>query len=354
MKTRDEKEAIRDICEANGLSKDVYEKRPESLTRIEMMMFNFPKLQGLGAFVGLVELTILQQSISELEGLQQLVNLERLWVCETNVSVIEGLDALKKLTQLYLYSNRIQKIDNLANLPRLRVLWLSGNEISAIENLEHLTGLTQLYLAGNRLSCIGTGLRALSNLEELVISGNFLWSFKDALNLRELPLLSRLNLGDAEYGENPICELCNYHTYCLYHFQQLTCLDNLSVSEDAKHMAEGTYMKKKMYYNMRMKTIKRNSSNLTRYARDCLRQRTDSLAASIRWLSHCKHDLHAAAAEHLPSKDLISAKIAAVDRALSVLSAEDTALRGRFDSFKKAVCDLCESACAAASCAVYL
>jgi Leucine-rich repeat (LRR) protein len=343
MKTRDEKEAIRDICDANGLGKDVFEKRPESVTRIEMMMFNFPKLQGLGAFVGLVELTILQQSISELEGLQHLVNLEKLWVCETNISVIDGLKGLKSLKNLYLYSNRIQKIENLSDLPSLEVLWLSGNEISIIENLDHLTCLTQLHLASNKLFHIGTGLCTLSNLEELVISGNFLWSFKDALNLRELPRLTRLNLGDPEHGDNPICELCNYHIYCLYHLQQLTCLDTLSVSEDAKQNAEGTYMKKKMYYNMRMKTIKRNASNLTRYARDHLRQRTDSFSASMRWLSHCKHDLEEAMAEHVPSADLIKTKIAAVDRSLSLISAEETALRDRFDTFKKSISDLCES-----------
>jgi Leucine-rich repeat (LRR) protein len=343
MKTRDEKEAIRDICDANGVGKDVYEKRPGSVTRIEMMMFNFPKLQGLGAFVGLVELTILQQSISELEGLQHLVNLEKLWVCETNISVIDGLQGLKSLKNVYLYSNRIQKIENLVNLPSLEVLWLSGNEISIIENLDHLTGLTQLHLAANKLFYIGTGLCTLSNLEELVISGNFLWSFKDALNLRELPRLTRLNLGDPEYGDNPICELCNYHVYCLYHLQQLTCLDTLSVSEDAKQNAEGTYMKKKMYYNMRMKTIKRNASNLTRYARDHMRQRTESLSASVRWLSHCKHDLQEAMSEHVPSADLIKTKIAAVDRSLALISTEESALRDRFDSFKKSISDLCES-----------
>jgi Leucine-rich repeat (LRR) protein len=343
MKFRDEKEAVRDICDANGLSKDVFEKKPASVTRIEMMMFNFPKLQGLGAFVGLLELTILQQSISELEGLQHLVNLQKLWVCETNIAVIEGLSGLKKLKNLYLYSNRIQKIENLVDLPSLEVLWLSGNEISTIENVGHLTSLTQLHLASNKLFYIGPGLSALCNLEELVLSGNFLWSFKDALNLRELPLLSRLNLGDPEHGDNPVCELCNYYTYCLYHLQQLTCLDTLSVSEDAKQAAEGTYMKKKMYYNMRMKTIKRNASNLTRYARDHLRQRTESLSASMRWLSHCKHDLEEAMAEHVPSADLIKAKIAAVDQSLASISADDVALRGYFESFKKSVSDMCES-----------
>jgi hypothetical protein len=102
-------------------------------------------------------------------------------------------------------------------------------------------------------------------------------------------------------------------------------------------------MKKKMYYNMRMKTMKRNASNLTRYARDHMRQRAESLSASMRWLSHCRHDLEAAMGEHLPSKELIKAKVDAVDRSLSVLSAEDASLRSQFDTFKKSISDLCES-----------
>ena len=37
-------------------------------------------------------------------------------------------------------------------------------------------------------------------------------------------------------------------------------LDTLLMTEDAKRYAEATFMKKKMYYNMRIKTIKRTFS----------------------------------------------------------------------------------------------
>ena len=39
-------------------------------------------------------------------------------------------------------------------------------------------------------------------------------------------------------------------------------LDTLSISEEAKAFAEGTFMKKRMYYNMRIKTIQRVTSNI--------------------------------------------------------------------------------------------
>jgi Leucine-rich repeat (LRR) protein len=48
----------------------------------------------------------------------------------------------------------------------------------------------------------------------------------------------------------------------LYHIPQITQLDTFVVSEEAKNFAEATFMKKRMYYNMRIKTIKRTASNL--------------------------------------------------------------------------------------------
>lgn len=36
------------------------------------------------------------------------------------------------------------------------------------------------------------------------------------------------------------------------------------INEEAKALAEATFMKKRMYYNMRIKTIQRNASNVIR------------------------------------------------------------------------------------------
>jgi hypothetical protein len=46
-------------------------------------------------------------------------------------------------------------------------------------------------------------------------------------------------------------------------------LDTLSVSEDAKAFADATFMKKRMYYNMRIKTIQRNASNIIKLVKIC-------------------------------------------------------------------------------------
>ena len=52
-----------------------------------------------------------------------------------------------------------------------------------------------------------------------------------------------------------LCNLCNYSTYVLYHLPRLYRLDTEMISDDSKNFAEGTFMKKRMYYNMRIKTI---------------------------------------------------------------------------------------------------
>jgi hypothetical protein len=82
---------------------------------------------------------------------------------------------------------------------------------------------------------------------------------------------------DPHFGENPICNLCNYQTYVLYHLRNITKLDTLSISEEAKAFAESTLMRKKMYYNMRIKTIKRTFSTLTKLIEKSQLIKIDSL-----------------------------------------------------------------------------
>jgi hypothetical protein len=41
-------------------------------------------------------------------------------------------------------------------------------------------------------------------------------------------------------------------------------LDTLVISDEAKSFAEATFMKKKMYYNMRIKTMQRTFSTLNK------------------------------------------------------------------------------------------
>ncbi len=80
--------------------------------------------------------------------------------------------------------------------------------------MEKLENLKQLWLAGNFIETIKTSLDNLKNLEDFNISGNKICSFKEILNLNRLPNLRVLAFYDPHFGENPICNLCNYQV-CL-------------------------------------------------------------------------------------------------------------------------------------------
>ena len=101
-----------------------------------------------------------------------------------------------------------------------------------------------------------------SNSEELNVSENKISSFRDILNLSRLKSLKSLSFTDPHFGDNPICRLCNYQTYVTYHIPGLQSLDAGSIGENAKRLAKAIYLKKKMYYNMRMKTLKLYGTNI--------------------------------------------------------------------------------------------
>lgn len=56
--------------------------------------------------------------------------------------------------------------------------------------------------------------------------------------MNRLPGLRVLAFYDPHFGENPICNLCNYQTYVLYHLRNIYKLDTLIISEEAKSFAE--------------------------------------------------------------------------------------------------------------------
>jgi Leucine-rich repeat (LRR) protein len=132
-----------------------------------------------------------------------------------------------------------------------------------------LCKLKELNLASNHIESIGMGLDGLISLVELNISNNRVGNFKEVLNLNRLPELRTCTFQDPHYGENPIYNLCNYQTYVLYHLSTLTKLDTLVLTDDAKAFADATFMKKRMYYNMRIKTIQRNASTIIRLLKIC-------------------------------------------------------------------------------------
>ncbi|KAJ3411055.1 Leucine-rich repeat-containing protein 9 [Chytridiales sp. JEL 0842] len=249
-------------CTNNGIQESVYVTRPTSITSLEMCHFNFPTITAVHHFPNLTSLCLVAQDISEIEGLDDCTGLRKLWICEARIRVIKGLDNLINLKELFLYSNRIKKIDGLDKLEKLEKLWLSDNEISRIERLENLKNLKDLQLGNNRIASVGDTLTENVNLAELNIAGNRLSSFRDVLFLARLPKLTSLCLSDPNFADNPLCALCNYQTHVIYHLPNLKCLDTLEVTEESRKIISATVLKKRMYYNMRIRTIKRNTNFL--------------------------------------------------------------------------------------------
>ena len=95
-----------------------------------------------------------------------------------------------------------------------------------LEGLDGLENLSQLWISGNQIEEIKVSLDKLVKLTDLNISGNKICSFKEALNLNRLPNLKILGFYDPHFGENPICNLCNYqvHTHTHTHTYTLTTI----------------------------------------------------------------------------------------------------------------------------------
>lgn len=177
------------------------------------------------------------------------------------------------MKELYIDSNKLTKIEGLDTLQSLKVLVLHSNQITHIENLKALTSVRKLSLARNKIHEIGSSLDRLGSLQELNLAGNLIGSFSEIRRLTHLKSLQVLYFNDPHFGDNPVCNLCNYHTYALFHLQFLDILDSIRLSEEATQLAEATFLKKQMYYNMRIKMCKRNTTNLLRKGAETCRER---------------------------------------------------------------------------------
>ncbi|XP_048590343.1 leucine-rich repeat-containing protein 9 isoform X2 [Nematostella vectensis] len=261
----EEEDPVQELCTANGINYEKLKKGQSSkkIHTLEMFFSGFPRISGMELFPGLQVLTLIGQEIEVLQNLDCLPHLTELCVSECSLKELSGIDKCTNLKKVYFYDNHISKIENLSSLTRLTVLWLNSNNIQAIEGLESLAQLTDLNLASNKITSIGDTLQRNTHLEVLDLSANRIGSFKDLTNLVHLPHLKSLSLKDPTYGPNPVSLLCNYATHLLFHLPKLTRLDSYDVDNKAlKELAEATVSKKKMYYNMRVKTLHRNKADL--------------------------------------------------------------------------------------------
>jgi hypothetical protein len=79
------------------------------------------------------------------------------------------------------------------------------------------------------------------------MGGNFIGKFREIPFLNKLKNLKNLSFKCPYFSDNPVCNLCNYQTYALYHLNSLKQLDSMIVTEEARKMADATFLKKKMF-----------------------------------------------------------------------------------------------------------
>lgn len=259
----DEDDSLKELCANNGINYSKLQNGEISnVDKLEMFFSGFPKIIGMNLFPSLSCLIIMGQQVPKIEGLSSLVLLRELWISECQIKKIENLDANKNLRKLFLYDNQIEVIDQLGHLTEIEVLWLNNNCISNIENLSSLGKLKELNLAENKITRIGHTLDSNKKLEDLNLSGNNITSLRELTHLMRLPALHSLSLKDPLYSPAPVSLLCNYSTHVLFHLPNLNKLDTYDVSKTVGEVAEATVMKKRMYYNMRVKTVHRNMTDI--------------------------------------------------------------------------------------------
>ncbi|GMH63034.1 hypothetical protein TL16_g03613 [Triparma laevis f. inornata] len=292
---------VRSACHENGITPEQFVRSCHRTLSIDIFASKVGDLQGVGFFTGLVSLCVMRQSeVKDLgSSLHELVNLESLWVTDCGLSAI-GRDTFRyniNLQSLHLSGNSLSDsvIEEGAfdHLTSLRQLWMNDNKLTTMQPIGKLITLKSLWLARNQIMHI-THVQNLSNLTDLNLSDNRIGCFKELLSLGVMHSLRNLALNDPHFGTNPVCQLCNYQTYALYHLVQLSTLDSSTISEDAKTLSQSIYMKKKMYYNMRTKTLKRNATNVAARASDIYSKGLSSVNVTLNMLLRKRADVEGA------------------------------------------------------------
>jgi hypothetical protein len=100
-----------------------------------------------------------------------------------------------------------------------------------------------------------------------------------------LTSLQDLCLGDPFWGDCPVTSLSNYQTFMLAQLPQLSSLDTLVLAAETKAAAAATFAKKKLYYNMRRRTMRRGLEDLCRHTKAAQQVRRLVVLAQQGWSS---------------------------------------------------------------------
>jgi len=263
VKQWDASEPLRNLCKYNRITRQKYVQSADLYEQLEVFQEMIFELSSATFFPNLVELWIMDQAytVKNLHGLDACSKLRVLNVTQCGIRSAEGLEKLTGLRKLVLHTNAIESLEPLRSLVNLEELNVHSNKLQSLEGVETMAHLRHLEAGRNPLQLLDPVL-TLQRLRILNVAGTKIGSFYEILKLNALPKLEDLYFGDPHFGSCPVCYLCNYQTYVLYHLPQLQRLDSIPLTEEAKKGAQNTYLKKRMYYNMRIKTVRRDGMNV--------------------------------------------------------------------------------------------
>eukprot|EP00971_Amphidinium_carterae_P337679 6474604-Amphidinium_carterae.1 len=162
--------------------------------------------------------------------------------------------------------------------PNLRSLGMCDPALRSLDGLSHAENLVELNAARNQLTLVSGSFNANPKLTTVNLSDNSICSFQEVLDFARLPCLKDLAFSDPDWGENPICTLCNYKTYVLYHLPFLSTLDRMRIGDEERQASEAAFAKKKVYYNMRIKHVRRQAADCVRYAQQIHEERVTTVS----------------------------------------------------------------------------
>jgi hypothetical protein len=261
---------VSELLENNGWQEKDLIHSNSQLSHIEMFLMSFSNMNCLKVFSNITTLKILGHELDTLEELSFCAHLKHLWLVEGKLTSTKGIEPMVMLTHLYLYSNHLTGLEGFAHLTRLQVLWVADNRITSLHGLSSLAHLQELHIAGNAIAQIGSHLDRNRALIALNLSRSAVWSFQESENLARLPQLQELHFNDPNWGPSPISCLANYQTIVLCQLPDLRLLDYQVVQDDDAARAQETFIKKRMFYDMQARHLRKQVQSAQNVARSGL------------------------------------------------------------------------------------
>ena len=167
----------------------------KNMTKLTVLRINANKLKTItpiNNLKNLYALSLIGNNINLVEIEDIISNLSSLMISTESLKTILNCDA-EKITELNVNASSLTEIPDLSKFTKLVKINFNGSNISNIDTLSNVTSLQDLILSNNNLHGRMIDFSKLTNLTNLDLSGNTLWS-EDLENLKVLRNNSNLTI----------------------------------------------------------------------------------------------------------------------------------------------------------------